>query len=154
SKLRCKASIMPNSNALDPQSPLARAIYDLGIVSTIVFALIFVVVTGAITFAIFRYRARTGEPDPSQILGNRKVEIAWTIIPFLMVIFLSVIAVSAMNRGEPPLAPSLDIVITGRQFWWQVEYPGSGAITANEIHIPVGKPLSIRLESADVLHEF
>jgi len=97
---------MPSSNALDPQSPLARAIYDLGIVSCVVFALIFV------------------------------------------------ITLRAMNRGDPPPAPSPDLVVTGHQFWWQVDYPGSGAITANEIHIPAGKRLSVRLESADVLHEF
>ena len=145
---------MPSSNALDPQSPLARAIYDLGIVSTVVFALIFVIVTGAITFSMFRFRARAGEPDPRQILGNRKVEIAWTIIPFLIVIFLFVITLGAMNRADPPPAPSPDLVITGHQFWWQVDYPGSGVITANEIHIPTGKALSVRLESADVLHEF
>ncbi|HEY6152256.1 MAG TPA: cytochrome c oxidase subunit II [Candidatus Udaeobacter sp.] len=145
---------MPNSNALDPQSPLARAIYDLGIVSTIVFALIFVIVTGAITFSIFRFRTRPGEPDPRQILGNRKVEIAWTIIPFLIVIFLFVITLSAMNRGDPPPAPTPDLVITGHQFWWEVDYPGSGVVTANEIHIPAGKRLSVRLESKDVLHEF
>jgi cytochrome c oxidase subunit II len=145
---------MPNSNALDPQSPLARAIYDLGIVSSIVFALIFVIVTGAITFSIFRFRTRPGEPDPRQILGNRKVEIAWTIIPFLIVIFLFVITLGAMNRGDPPPAPSPDLVITGHQFWWEVDYPGSGVITANEIHIPTGKRLSVRLESKDVLHEF
>jgi cytochrome c oxidase subunit II len=145
---------MHSSNALDPQSPLARAIYDLGIVSSIIFALIFVIVTGAITFSMFRFRARAGEPDPTQILGNRKVEIAWTIIPFLIVIFLFMITLSAMNRADPPPAPSPDLVITGHQFWWQVDYPGSGAITANEIHIPVGKPLSVQLESADVLHEF
>ena len=145
---------MSSSNALDPQSPLARAIYDLGIVSCVVFALIFVIVTGAITFSMFRFRARAGEPDPRQILGNRKVEIAWTIIPFLIVIFLFIITLGAMNRADPPPAPSPDLVITGHQFWWQVDYPGSGVITANEIHIPVGKPLSVRLESADVLHEF
>ena len=145
---------MPSSNALDPQSPLARAIYDLGIVSSVVFALIFVIVTGAITFSIFRFRTRPGEPDPTQILGNRKVEIAWTIIPFLIVIFLFFITLGAMNRADPPPAPSADLVITGHQFWWQVDYPGSGVITANEIHIPTGKPLSVRLESADVLHEF
>jgi cytochrome c oxidase subunit 2 len=145
---------MPSSNALDPQSPLARAIYDLGIVSSVVFALIFVIVTGAITFSIFRFRARAGEPDPRQILGNKKVEIAWTIIPFLIVIFLFFITLGAMNRADPPPAPSADLVITGHQFWWQVDYPGSGVITANEIHIPTGKPLSVRLESADVLHEF
>ena len=70
---------MPSSNALDPQSPLARAIYDLGIVSSIVFALIFVIVTAAITYSIFCFRTRAGEPDPTQIWGNRKVEIAWTM---------------------------------------------------------------------------
>jgi cytochrome c oxidase subunit 2 len=145
---------MPSSNALDPQSPLARAIYDLGIVSAVVFALIFVIVSGAITFSIFRFRTRAGEPDPRQILGNRKVEIAWTIIPFLIVIFLFIITLSTMNRADPPPAPSPDLVITGHQFWWQVDYPGSGVITANEIHIPAGKRLSVRLESKDVLHEF
>jgi cytochrome c oxidase subunit 2 len=126
----------------------------LGIVSCVVFALIFVIVTGAITFSIFRFRTRAGEPDPTQIHGNRKVEIAWTIIPFLIVIFLFVITLGAMNRADPPPAPSPDLVITGHQFWWQVDYPGSGVITANEIHIPAGKPLSVQLESADVLHEF
>jgi len=45
-------------------------------------------------------------------------------------------------------------VITGHQWWWEARYPKSGVITANEIHIPAGRPLSIRLESADVLHEF
>src|SRR6266481_7312106 len=94
--------VMQTSNALDPQSPLARAIYDLGIVSGIVFALIFVIVTGAIIYAIFRFRARAGEPDPKQIPGNRKVEIAWTIIPFLIVIFLLIMTLSAMNRADPP----------------------------------------------------
>src|SRR5438477_5256329 len=144
---------MPSSNALDPQSPQARAIYDLAISSTIIFALIFVIVTGAIIYAILRFRARTGEPDPKQIPGNRKLEIAWTIIPFLIVIFLLIMTLSAMNRADPPPAPSPDLVVTGHQFWWQVDYPASGVITANEIHIPTGKALSVRLESKDVLHE-
>src|SRR5215510_10030672 len=65
---------MPSSNALDPQSPLARAIYDLGIVSSIVFALIFVIVTGAITFSIFRFRSRAGEPDPGQPEGDNRLD--------------------------------------------------------------------------------
>jgi len=145
---------MQTSNALDPQSPLARTIYDLGIVSGVVLTLIFVIVTGAIIYAVFRFRARAGEPDPKQIAGNRKVEIAWTIIPFLIVIFLLVMTLGAMNRADPPPAPSPDLVVTGHQFWWQADYPGSGVITANEIHIPTGKPLSVRLESKDVLHEF
>jgi cytochrome c oxidase subunit 2 len=82
------------------------------------------------------------------------VEIAWTIIPFLIVILLLAMTISAMNRADPPPAPSPDLVVTGHQFWWQADYPASGVITANEIHIPTGKPLSVRLESKDVLHEF
>ena len=145
---------MPSSNALDPQSPFARAIFDLGIVSGIVFALIFVTVAGGIVYAVLRFRARPDEADPRQIAGNKKVEITWTVIPFLIVIFLFVITLSAMNRGDPPPAATPDLIVTGHQFWWQADYPASGVTTANEIHIPAGKPLSVRLESQDVLHEF
>src|ERR1700720_861214 len=145
---------MHTSNALDPQSPQARAIYDLGIVSTVVFILIFVCVTGAIVYAIFRFRGREGEPEPDQFAGSEKVEIIWTAIPFLIVVFLFVLTLRGMNRADPPPAPSPDLIVTGHQFWWEAQYPASGAVTANEIHIPAGKPLSVRLESKDVLHEF
>jgi cytochrome c oxidase subunit 2 len=145
---------MHTSNALDPQSPQARAIYDLGIVSTIVFVLIFVAVTGAIVYAIFRFRGREGEPDPKQFAGSERVEIIWTAIPFLIVVFLFVLTLRGMNRADPPPAPSPDLIVTGHQFWWEAQYPASGAVTANEIHIPIGKPLSVRLDSKDVLHEF
>src|SRR6516225_7724805 len=145
---------MNTSNALDPQSPLARAIYDLGVVSGIIFALIFIIVAGGIVYAILRFRARSGEPDPKQIAGNKKVEVTWTVIPFLIVLLLFALTIQAMNRVDPPPAPSADLVVTGHQFWWQADYPASGVTTANEIHIPTGKPLSVRLESKDVLHEF
>ena len=145
---------MHTSNALDPQSPQARAIYDLGIVSTIVFVLIFVAVAGAIVYAIFRFRGREGEPDPDQFAGSEKVEIIWTAIPFLIVVFLFVMTLRGMNRADPPPAPSPDLIVTGHQFWWEAQYPASGAVTANEIHIPIGTPLSVRLDSKDVLHEF
>src|SRR5499427_5431061 len=145
---------MPSSNALDPQSPFARSIYDLTIVSYIILGLIFVIVTGGIVYAILRFRARTDEPDPKQIAGNRKVEITWLVIPFLIVLLLFGLTIQAMNRADPPPAPSADLVITGHQFWWQADYPASGVTAANEIHIPTGKPLSVRLESKDVLHEF
>jgi cytochrome c oxidase subunit 2 len=145
---------MHTSNALDPQSPQARAIYDLGIVSTIVFVLIFVLVAGAIVYAIFRFRGHEGEPDPRQFAGSEKVEIIWTVIPFLIVVFLFVLTLRGMNQADPPPAPSPDLVVIGHQFWWEAQYPATGAVTANEIHIPVGKALSVRLDSKDVLHEF
>jgi cytochrome c oxidase subunit 2 len=145
---------MHASNALNPQSPQARAIYDLGIISTIVFVLIFVAVTGTIVYAILRFRGREGELDPRQFAGSERVEIIWTVVPFLIVVFLFVLTLRGMNRADPPPAPSPDLVVTGHQFWWEANYPASGVVTANEIHIPAGKPLSVRLDSKDVLHEF
>src|SRR5436309_8217602 len=122
---------MHTSNALDPQSPQARAIYDLGIVAMIVFALIFVVVAGGIVYAIFRFSEREGEPEPKQFAGSEKVEIIWTVIPFLIVVFLFVLTLRGMNRAAPPPASSPDLVVTGHQFWWEAQYPASGAVTAN-----------------------
>lgn len=145
---------MYTSSALDPQSPQARVIGNLGIVCTVILVLIFLIVAGAILYALFRFRAREGESDPKQVAGSEKVEVIWTAIPFLIVIFLFVMTVRAMNKADPPPAPSPDLVVTGHQFWWQVNYPASGVVTANEIHIPAGKPLSVRLDSKDVLHEF
>src|SRR4029450_4357331 len=144
---------MYTSNALDPQSPLARAIYDLGIVSTIILGLIFVIVTGGVVYAILRFRARAGEADPKQIAGNKKVELTWTIIPFLIVLLLFALTIQARKRCDPPPAPSADLVVTGHQFWWQADYPASGVTTANEIHIPIGKPLCVRLRSQEAVQQ-
>ena len=145
---------MYNSNSLDPQSPQAREIFNLGIISTIIFVLIFVIVAGAIVYAILRFRGREGEPDPKQIAENKIVEITWTLIPFLIVLFLFGLTLRAMSVVDPPPAPTPDLIITGHQFWWQADYPASGVVAANEIHIPAGKPLSVLLDSKDVLHEF
>ncbi len=145
---------MHDSSALDPQSPQARVIFNLGIISTVVFVLIFVIVTGTIVYAILCFRGREGEADPRQIAENKIVEITWTVIPFLIVLFLFALTLRAMSLVDPPPAPSPDLVVTGHQFWWQADYPGSGVATANEIHIPAGKPLSVLLDSKDVLHEY
>jgi cytochrome c oxidase subunit 2 len=59
-----------------------------------------------------------------------------------------------MGVVDPPPAPKPDLVVVGHQWWWEARYPDSGVITANEIHIPIGKPYCVRLEAADVLHEF
>src|SRR3981081_4160340 len=93
---------MHASNVLNPQSPLARAIYDLGIISAIVFILIFVAVAGLIAYAVFRFRGREGEPDPKQFPGSEKVEIIWTVIPFLIVVFLFVLTLPRMNQAHTP----------------------------------------------------
>jgi cytochrome c oxidase subunit 2 len=139
---------------LNPGSPQARSIFNLGIVAAIIFALIFVIVAGIIVFALMRFRWREGEPDPHQLAGNRKIEIVWTAIPCVIVVALFALTARAMRLSDPPPAPEPDLVVTGHQWWWEARYPKSGVVVANEFHIPVGKPMSLRLEAADVLHEF
>ena len=139
---------------LKPDSPQARAIFDLGVVSSIIFASIFVIVAGIIVYALMRFRWREGEPDPHQIAGNRTIEMIWTGIPCVIVVALFVLTARTMSLSDPPPAPEPDLVVTGHQWWWEGRYTKSGVVVANEFHIPAGKAMSVRLESDDVLHEF
>src|SRR5439155_20291805 len=104
---------MHPSNPINPHSPQGRTIYDLGIVSTIVFIFIFLIVAGAIAYAIFRFRAREGEPEPKQFAGSERLEITWTVIPFLIVVLLFVLPLRGMNGVDPPPAPSPGLFVTG-----------------------------------------
>jgi cytochrome c oxidase subunit 2 len=137
-----------------PDSPQARAIFNLGVVCSIIFAIIYVVVGGLIVFALMRFRWREGAPDPDQVAGNKRIEIIWTAIPAAIVIILFVLTARTMTISDPPPAPEPDVVVIGHQWWWEFRYPKTGVVAVNELHIPLGKPLSLRLDSVDVLHEF
>jgi cytochrome c oxidase subunit 2 len=139
---------------LNPESPQARAIFDLGIVTAIILAIIFAVVVAIVVYALMRFRWREGEPDPDQVAGNKTAEVVWTAIPFAIVVALFILTARTMGVSDPPPPPDPDLVVIGHQWWWEARYPKSGVITANEIHIPVGKPIALKLDSADVLHEF
>jgi cytochrome c oxidase subunit 2 len=137
-----------------PNSPQARAIFDLGVEASVVFAAIFAIVAGIIVYALMRFRWCEGEADPHQFAGSRAAEITWTAIPCVIVVALFALTARTMNVSDPAPAPEPDLIVIGHQWWWEVRYPKSGVVTANEIHIPVGRALSVRLESTDVLHEF
>jgi len=140
--------------ALNPESPQARAIFNLAIITGIVMAVIFAVVVGIVLYSLLRFpRWREGEPDPEQGKGNRTIEIVWTVIPLVIVAVLFALSARTMGISDPRPPPKPDIVVIGHQWWWEARY-SSGAVTANEIHIPVGKPVALRLDAADVLHEF
>jgi len=138
---------------LDAHSPQAQAIQSLFTQTLIICGVIGVVVAGLVGFCIFRFRAKKGDGDPAQIHGHTKLEIMWTIIPFLIVVGLVVLTVRAVGASDPPPDREPDLVVVGHQWWWEIRYP-SGTITANEIHIPAGKKLLVRIEAADVIHDF
>ena len=99
-------------------------------------------------------RWRDGERDPERGQGNKIIEIVWTGIPFAFVAVLFVLSARTMGISDPPPPPKPDVVLIGHQWWWEVRYTNSVAVVANEIHIPVGKALALRLDSGDVLHKF
>lgn len=142
----------------DPISPLAQASVDLFNLSLAISTVIVLFVAGLVIYMIPRFRSR-GPGEPRQDFGNRRLEIAWTIVPVaLLAIVLSLTLpvmgqqeVETSKAGGPSLQP--DVVVTGRQWWWEVRYPASGVAAANEIHLPVGKRVLVQLVGGDVIHD-
>jgi cytochrome c oxidase subunit 2 len=148
---------MPISSPFNAVSAQAQAIADLFGVALIAAAAILALVTGLVLYASFRFRSRPGTNEPRQTLGNRKLEIGWTVAPALLLAALFVLTLNTMQFSDPPSTTAQgqpDLVIIGHQWWWEVRYPGASVVTANEIHIPSGRKLLAQIESADVIHDF
>ncbi|MCC7366830.1 MAG: cytochrome c oxidase subunit II [Chloroflexi bacterium] len=108
----------------------------------------------AVVYAMFKFRDRPGAPDPPQIHGNTRLELAWTGAPALLLVLLFVLMVRSMSTVEAEAATSLRVRVIAHQWWFEYQYPELGIITANELHLPVGQPVRLELESADVVHNF
>ncbi len=101
------------------------------------------IVTGLVAYITVRFRARPGDGEPHQEFGRPRLEIAWTLASLAVVTALFLLTIRTMRAADPPPgARSPDVVVIGHQWWWEVRYPASGAVTANEIHLPVGRPLA------------
>jgi cytochrome c oxidase subunit 2 len=148
---------MPSS-PFSPASPEATAIANLFTTTLVIAGLVLLLVTGMVTYALVRYRDRSGGKggEPRQTSGNRTVELIWTGIPVLVLAVLFVFTVNTMHAVSAPGTANQqpDVIIIGHQWWWEYRYPKLGIETANELHIPVGQRLLARVETADVIHDF
>ncbi len=117
---------------------------------------VFVVVEGLLVYALFRFRRRRGAApgSPRQVHGNTRMEIAWTIAPAVLLAFVAAPTVATIFELSSEPDDSLRVTVVAKQFWWEYEYQDSGVITANELHIPVGRPVALDLEGTDVIHSF
>ena len=116
---------------------------------------VFLVVEVLLVYTIFKFRRREGGPAPKQIHGNAALEITWTAIPALILVFIAVPTVRTIfqnQRNEPANAVKVEVI--GHQWWWEFRYPDLGITTANELYLPIGKPVSFSLRTRDVLHSF
>jgi cytochrome c oxidase subunit 2 len=134
--------------------PPAEAIGTLSLIVGGIALLIFIGVQGALLYAIWRYRAsRQLAGEPAAITGNRRLEIAWTAAPALIlaVVFGLTLGTIAEINGAGA-APTLRVTAIGHQWWWEYRY--GEAVTANELHIPVDTSVELELLSADVIHSW
>ncbi|MGH2519893.1 MAG: cytochrome c oxidase subunit II, partial [Chloroflexota bacterium] len=137
------------------RSPQVRSTQTLFWVVIGLCFVILAIVEVALVIFIFRFRERPGQiGEPPQIYQNKKLELWWTLIPALMLLGVFVYMVPTMNGLLSIPNNALPITITGHQWWWQVDYTSLGVNTAEEIHVPAGRPLRFTLVSADVVHNF
>ena len=147
----------------DPHSGPALLIHHLSLFVMQITGAIFIVVASLLAYVVVRFRQRDPNDDsePPQIYGSTQIELAWTVIPILIVfvLFLTTarILFAIQDQKMPPSA--LDVDVVGHQFWWEFRYAKLGFTTANELHVPLSTeqaPMitSLSLLSADVDHSF
>lgn len=146
-----------------PASTPAHQIYSLSLFVLLITGSIFAIVGGLLVFVIIKYRARGPDSmnEPPQVYGSVQVELAWTVIPVLivLVLFLTTARVIFAIQDAPEPKSALDVTVVAHQFWWEFRYPKLGIVTANELHVPVStdsksEPTYLKLLSADVAHSF
>src|ERR1700752_1316371 len=153
----------PVPSIFDPHSTPAESIRRLSHFVLGITGLIFLVVFSLLSYVVveFRRRAAGSEREPAQVYGSTQIELAWTIIPILIVVvlFLATARVIHAIQDAPKPANALEVTAIGHQFWWQFQYPRLGIGTANGLHIPVSDPAFptptfLKLLSADTDHSF
>ena len=150
-------------NIFAPESTPAKAIVDLSMLVLGITAVIFVVVASLLVYAVVKFRASPANADrePAQVYGSTQIELAWTIVPVLIVLVLFAATARVIHAiqdaPQPPTA--VEVTVIGHQFWWEYRYPALGVVTANELHVPVSdpsrpQPTFFTLLSADTDHSF
>ncbi|MGD0269177.1 MAG: cytochrome c oxidase subunit II [Candidatus Sulfotelmatobacter sp.] len=151
------------TNIFSPASTPAQSIADLSVFVLAITGIIFVVVFALLAYSVVRFRGRAKDAnrEPAQVYGSTQIELAWTIIPTLIVVvlFLATARVIHAIQDAPEPPGAIEVTVIGHQYWWEFRYPKLGIVTANELHIPVSDPghpapTFLQLFSADTDHSF
>ncbi|HXJ75355.1 MAG TPA: cytochrome c oxidase subunit II, partial [Candidatus Dormibacteraeota bacterium] len=130
-------------NIFSPESTPAHSISHLAVFVLAITGAIFVVVAGLLLYAVVRFRRRANDDgtEPAQIYGSGPVEAAWTTVPFLIVLVLTLATARVIHEVQDARKPpaAVDVQVIGHQWWWEIRYPKLGLVTANELHVPVSR---------------
>jgi cytochrome c oxidase subunit 2 len=146
-----------------PASTPADSIHHLSLFVLTICGLIFLFVAGLLLYSVVKFRRASDDDnrEPAQIYGSNRMELAWTVIPVLIVVVLFLATARVIHAVQDARFPpdTIEVTAVGHQFWWEFKYPQQGFITANELHVPVSDasrptPTHITLLSADTDHSF
>jgi cytochrome c oxidase subunit 2 len=143
-------------DTMEPAGPVAKKILDLSEPVFIVAGIVFVLIMGLVTVAVIKFRERPDDtgPEPEQIHGNTKLEVGWTLIPALILFAIAIPTIATIFDLSQKPKDALNVTVVGHQFWWEYRYDDLGIVSANELNIPAGVPVQLRLESIDVIHSY
>jgi len=138
-----------------PASDINRQILDLYALIFWMAVVVFVGVEGFLLYTIVRFRRRADNQMPTQTHGNTRLEVAWTILPSIVLLVIAIPTIPTIFAQDtvPPNATQR-VRVVGHQWWWEFQYPDLGVVTANELHLPIGQTARFDLTSADVIHSF
>jgi cytochrome c oxidase subunit 2 len=138
-------------SALSPGGRGAERVAGLWWLLFAISAAVCVIVTVLVLWAVRRRRDATAATTS----GQRFVVVCGVLVPAVVLTFVYLAGLQNMRAFEDPHDPGqLDVEVTGHQWWWEVRYPGSPFTAANEIHVPVGRTVHLRLRTSDVNHSF
>ena len=161
----CGAEVVQPYSHIAPQTEKAEDIQTLYKITFWAALIVFIGVQAAILYTALRFRRRN-EERPEQVHGSRKLEIAWTVIPavILLVLFIPNAQVIFKHAAAEQGPDKFDIDVIGKQWWWEFRYrdipadpenPDAGPlVTANEVLIPVGADVVFHVTSNNVIHSF
>ena len=122
------------------------------VLSAFVFSLVLVM----LFYALWKFKAKPGdESDGEPIHGNTRLEIAWTLIPTIIVLFAGGYSWKVLDEIEEPAKNPLTVSVFSQQYAWSFAYPGKGYVwSEGELHVPVNRQIHFKMHAQDVIHSF
>jgi cytochrome c oxidase subunit 2 len=137
-------------------STAAPKIDDLLNVMIVLSSFVFSLVMVMLFYALWAFKAKPGdESDGEPIHGNTRLEVAWTLIPTVIVLFAGGYSWSVLNDIEEKADNPLTVAVFSQQYAWSFGYPGKGyAWSEGEFHVPVNRQVVFKMHAQDVIHSF
>jgi cytochrome c oxidase subunit 2 len=144
-------------STVHPTTEVGRAIQSIYETTTWIVLGILVVVEALLVVAVVKFRRKEGQEGlPEQIHGNTALEVGWTLIPlvFIVIVMVPTLQTTCALQQPAPGEDPLRVTVTGKRWWWEFEYVDEGIVTANELHLPVGRMVDLTLISDNIIHSF